>query len=303
MYRLFSIFHKYDFKTSEKCKLFDALVLPILNYSSEIWGLYEAKYIEHVHTKFLRKILCVKKSTNLSGLYGELGRTPLLIVRKINMFRYWIKLLKPDNSSLIKRIYCMLKSDADNNYSYNKNNWAYQIKTMLQNLGLGELWTNQQHCDIFFPEIKQSILDQYYQSWYSDINNSQRLASYSRIKHSFESESYLDYISERKYKIALSKFRLSSHNLEIETGRYNSISRSERICRLCQMNVVQDEFHFLLTCTTYTNLRRKYFKPYYCRWPTLNMFDRLMTNTGKTEILNLSKYIFFASKLRNEIGN
>ena len=103
---------------------------------------------------------------------------------------------------------------------------------MLQNLGLGELWTNEQHCDIFFLEIKQRILDQYNQSWYSDINNSQRLASYSRIKHSFESESYLDNISERKYKIALSKFRLSSHNLEIETGRYNSIPRSERICRL-----------------------------------------------------------------------
>ena len=219
MHRLFSIFHKYDFKTSEKFKLFDALVLPVLNYSSEIWGLYDAKYIEHVHTKFLRKILCVKKSTNLSGLYGELGRTPLLIIRKINMIRYWIKLLKADNTSLIKRIYCMLKIDADNNVSYNKNNWAYQIKLMLQNLGLGESWTNQQHCDIFFPEIKQRILDQYYQSWYSDINNSQRLASYSRIKHSFESESYLDYISERKYKIALSKFRLSSHNLEIETGR------------------------------------------------------------------------------------
>ena len=162
---------------------------------------------------------------------------------------------------------------------------------------------NRLHCDIFFPEIKQSILDQYYQSWYSDINNSQRLASYSRIKHSFESESYLDNISERKYKIALSKFRLSSHNLEIETGRYNSKPRSERIYRLCQMNVVEDEFHFLLTCETYTNLRRNYFKPYYCRWPTLNKFDRLMTNTSTTKILNLSKYISFESELRNEIGN
>ena len=109
MYRLFSVFHKYDFKTSEKCKLFDALVLSVLNYSSEIWGLYDAKDIEHVHTKFLRKILCVKKSTNLSGLCGKQGRTPLFIIRIINMFRYWIKLLKADNTSLIKRIYCMLK--------------------------------------------------------------------------------------------------------------------------------------------------------------------------------------------------
>ena len=53
------------------------------------------------------------------------------------MFRYWIILLKADNNSVIKRIYCMLKNDADNNVSYNNNNWAYQIKLMLQNLGLG----------------------------------------------------------------------------------------------------------------------------------------------------------------------
>ena len=101
MHRLFSIFSKYEFKTSDKCKLFDTLVLPVLNYSSEIWGLYDAKDIEQVHTKFMRNIICVKKSTNLSGLYGELGRTPLLITRKMNMFRYWIKLLKADNNSFV----------------------------------------------------------------------------------------------------------------------------------------------------------------------------------------------------------
>ena len=301
MHRLFSIFHNYEFKTAEKCKLFDTLVLPVLNYSSEIWGLYDAKDIEQVHTKFMRKILCVQQSTNLSGLYGELGRTPLLINRKINMFRYWIKLLRADNNSFIKRFYLMLKTDADNDISYNKNNWAYQIKTILQDLGLGYLWINQEHCDIFLPEIKQRILDQYHQRWYSDINNSRRLASYCRFKHSFESEKYLDTIPEKKYKIALSQFRLSSHKLEIETGRHYGSSRSERKCKLCQMNVVEDEYHFLLTCPIYRDLRIKYLKTCYCRWPTLNKFDRLMATTNKTEILNLSKYIFFASKLRLEL--
>ena len=38
-----------------------------------------------------------------------------------------------------------------------------------------------------------------------------------------------------------------------------------------------------------------------CDKPTLNKFDRLMTSTSKTEILNLSKYVFFASKLKQEL--
>lgn len=140
----------------------------------------------------MRKLLCVNKSTNLVGLYGELGRVPLFVMRKIYMFRYWIKILKSNQNCIIKQIYSMLKNDADNNITYNKLNWAYQIKSMLENLGLAHLWHDQQNMDIFLPLIRQRIFDQYYQTWYSNINNSQRLASYCRFKHSFTLEPYLD---------------------------------------------------------------------------------------------------------------
>ena len=109
MFRLFSILNQYNFKTLQKCKLFDILVASVLNYSSEVWGFHEAKDIELLHTKFLRKILCVNTSTNITGLYGELGRVPLIIIRKINMLRYWIKILKSDDNSWIKCIYKLLK--------------------------------------------------------------------------------------------------------------------------------------------------------------------------------------------------
>ena len=46
------------------------------------------KGIELIHTKFFRKILCVNKSTNLLSLYGELGRVPLNVLRKVKMIRY-----------------------------------------------------------------------------------------------------------------------------------------------------------------------------------------------------------------------
>ena len=72
------------FKT-EIIKLFDILISSVLNYSSEVWGFQEGKDIEQVHTKFLRKILCVNKSTKLAGLYGELGRVPPSVMRKVYM--------------------------------------------------------------------------------------------------------------------------------------------------------------------------------------------------------------------------
>ena len=300
LHRLFSILNQYEFKTEQKCNLFDTLVGSILNYGSEVWGMNKGNNIELIHTKFLRKILCVNTSTNLTGLYGELGRVPLYISRKINMIRYWNKLLQSKGNSLEKHVYTMLKDDANHDIKYNNNNWAYHIKSILESLGLGYLWLHQGNTNINLPLIKQRILDQYYQTWYSNINNSSRLESYCRYKHSFQIEKYLDTITERKYKIALSRFRLSSHKLEIERGRHIRNSRQERTCKLCPINAIENEFHFLLVCPFYRELRQKYLKPFYCRWPTLNKFDRIMSSTNKNEILSLSKYLYFATKLRNE---
>ena len=82
----------------------------------------------------------LKKTTNLSGMYGELGRVPFIIQRKFNMIKYWVKLLKSSDTSLPKRIYTMLKEDADSGNTYNGSNWASHIKSMLNNLGFSYIW-------------------------------------------------------------------------------------------------------------------------------------------------------------------
>lgn len=190
LHNLFSLFKQLELPTTEKCKLFDTLVGPILNYSSEVWGMHEAKDVEIIHTKFCRWVLNVKKSTNLVGLYGELGRCPLIIHRKFNMIKYWVKLLKSDELLIPKKIYIMLRNDANNNNSYNGNNWASQIKSLLDSLGLSYIWTHQAEIDIPVNLIKQRFFDSYYQTWYSNINNSNRLLTYARYKHEFKIENF-----------------------------------------------------------------------------------------------------------------
>ena len=74
---------------------------------------------------------------------------------------------------------------------------------------------------------------------YGSINNSRRLSSYCRYKHEFKLELYLDTIHEKRFKIALSRFRLSS--LEIEQGRYHEIPRNERLCKFCSLNCIESE--------------------------------------------------------------
>ena len=248
LHNLFAILSEVEISTAEKCKIFDAFISSVLNYSTEIWGYHEAKDVEIVHTKFCRKLLYVRLSTNVSGLYGELGRVPLQISRKINMIRYWLKLLNMIDDSLPKMIYIMQKTDAENGISHVGANWAFQIKSILESHGLGYLWYNQNTESIPFSLIKQRILDNYHQTWYAEINNYPRLSSYCCFKHDFNQEQYLDTITEKKYRIALSKLRISAHNLAIEKGRHTNTFCNERICRNCNSNVVESDYH----CPRYT---------------------------------------------------
>lgn len=298
LYNLFSIFTNVELPVSQKCKLFDSLVGSVLNFGAEVWGMHDATDIELVHTKFLRRVLGVKKSTNLAALYGELGRIPFVIIRKVIMIKYWIKILSQNDSSLVKRMYLILKQDVDSNINYNDKNWALHIKTILQQHGLEYVWNNQLDIEIPFNTIKQRIYDMFLQKWYSDINNSNRLHSYCIFKHEFKLEKYLTVISENKYRIALSRFRTSSHGLYIETGRYDNTPRIQRICKSCNMNAIEDEYHFLLVCPNYRDIRLKYFKPYFCHWPTLNKFETLLSSTSHKTICNLAKFIYCATKVR-----
>ena len=161
------------------------------------------------------------------------------------MIKYWVKLLKSSDTSLPKRIYAMLKEDADSGNTYNGRNWASHIKSMLNNLGFSYIWLHQNEINIPLNAIQQRIYDSYPQSWYAEINNSNRLITYARYNYRSSFENYLDFITE---KIALTGFRLSSHELHIERGRYENVPRDERFCKWCNMSQIESEYHFLLMC-------------------------------------------------------
>ena len=277
LHNLNRLFQNITLSNNEKFKLFDSLVGSVLSYACEVWGFHGAPDVERIHTRFCRSLLGVKKSTNLSALYSELGRKPLLAFRKLRIIRYWIKTINTDNV-LLRNIYKMLFNDAANSNTYNGTNWAYQVKTLLYELGYNYVWDNQAILNkIPYLQIKQRILDTTDQNLITSINSSTKLQSYCIFKQDTEHEPYLNFIRLDKYKFALSRFRLSSHSLAIESGRYNNTPREERLCIHCNMNTIENEYHFLLVCPFYADLRRKYLSPYYCRWPTLNKFKSFKT--------------------------
>ena len=72
----------------------------------------------------------------------------------------------------------------------------------------------------------------------------------------------------------LSKFRLSSHDFEIEKRRYDkkSIKPHERYCRYCKSTnylTVEDEFHFPMKCPLYNHERTVLLNKIYEMFPCI----------------------------------
>lgn len=109
----------------------------------------------------------------------------------------------------------MLCEGLETNTLNNETNWAYMyhIKIILDNCGLGYLWIHQSNIRINYETIKTRIIDFHFQQWYRAINSSPSLDSYCLVKHTFCFKTYLDNIKLLRYKAALTKLRISSHDL------------------------------------------------------------------------------------------
>ena len=58
-------------------------------------------------------------------------------------------------------------------------------------------------------------------------------------------------------RCAIGQIRTSSHQLEIETGRFRGIPADNRICRLCHTEP-ETELHYICHCTVYYEIRGRF---------------------------------------------
>jgi hypothetical protein len=273
------------------------MIATILFYGSEVWGFHKAPDIEKVHMKFLKQLLGVRIQTPNAAVFGEFGRFPFEIIRKVRLIKYWYRALKSPDSLIYK---CMFATD-DNDRLI--NSWTIKLKTMLSDLGFAYLWNLRNISVYHIKSVIQRIYDHYLQSWCSDVSTFSKLESYRIYKLDFRSENYLNCVNNTKYRNSLSRFRCSAHKLAIEEGRFRNIPRESRLCNKCSYNQIENEYHFLLICPFYRELRKQFIPRYYFSWPNMNKFKDLMQTSNKKHINNLAKFVHLAMDTRNNVIN
>ena len=275
--------------------LFDVLVKPILTYGSEVYGLYNSAAVETFYLKFLKRLLNVKQSTNTCMVYAETGRYPLSIDIKVNMVKQWLKIVCSDQRKLIWIAY-----DNMVNATRHEKNWASHIKHLLYSTGFGFVWEQQSVNDTkqFVVTFKQRCKDIYTQTCFSEIEKSNRCRLYGVIKEVHDTEFYLRQQCNCHLRQGLSKIRLSSHKFFVERGRWSKpkVEYIERLCTLCDQRDIEDEYHILMTCPHYLDLRVKFIKKQYYVRPSMHKFQKLLNTTCKRELFRLMTFIKFVFK-------
>jgi hypothetical protein len=62
----------------------------------------------------------------------------------------------------------------------------------------------------------------------------------------------------RRRKRNMARFRLSSHTLAVETGRYTRKAYGDRVCVCCDGAQVEDEYHAVFECCRFNDIREQY---------------------------------------------
>lgn len=242
-------------------------------------------------------MLCVKTGTPTPGVLGELGRYPLSISIKLQIIKYWLRLLSLPEHWLVKKAYLLsLYLDINNFVS-----WASLVREILQETSLNVFYNNEN----FVPRnnivamIENRLKLLYKDVWRQNCINSEKLTllHYNIFKSEFVLEPYLLNVKNFYDRISFSQLRLSSHKLHIETGRYvrPKIDRCNRLCNAC--NQVEDEKHLLLHCQKFVVARNFMFNTVstyhnnFSRMSDHGKYIFLLSNAECTIQCSLAKFI------------
>ena len=156
--------------------------------------------------------------------------------------------------------------------------------------------------------VNKTCHDIYDRFWTSELADSPKALSYRLFKKNVICESYLHHFEMKntKHKIALTRFRLSNHNLLIEKGRYIELERNERKCFICK-DLIEDEQHFIVKCPLYSKQRAILYRS--LQDNSINFqsqtddekFVFIMINENKNVMTQLAKYISNAFLVREKI--
>ena len=123
------------------------------------------------------------------------------------------------------------------------------------------------------------------------MESESKLVHFKSAKETLSLSNYLLRIKNREKRRLLSKLRLGVLPLEVEKGRRSNLHRSDRLCKLCHTEQVEDEIHFLFKCPALQ----------LCRLPFITSIFEIHPQFANQSYLQKMHYLYFNENLPNNI--
>ena len=283
-------------------ELFEKMITPILSYGSDIWGLNQGgtEALDKVFLYFVRCVLQIKGTTSNEITLGECGRVPPSVSCRASTICFMNRVSSMPDTTLVKQVLNSLMHLHDQGFK----TWVSPVLKVMRELDISP----SSDINAFNKKCKQTLIENFKTDWGKNLRDIQRnpiLRTYNTFKQRYVTEPYLYLVKYIKYRVALSRFRSSSHTLEIERGRYAKpiIPVQERLCRVCL--VLEDGRHLLFHCVLYDGERRKLLSKIEARYNGFlsldihQMWSFLLSNEDCQCLTWLGKYLYDAFDIRN----
>ena len=181
-----------------------------------------------------------------------------------------------------------------------ETNWCSHIRSLLFRANHRVVWENHR-VENANRLIKLCLINTYKVDWSIKARNSIKLRTYIKFKFEHLLEEYLFYNPDTRWMKALSRLRMSSHMLEIERGRHvkpQKLPLEQCICQRCTSNSIDDEIHFLITCSYFATQRTsllagsKLFNNEFDSLSNNGKFIYIMSSTHQPLVICLAKYTY-----------
>ena len=222
-----------------KRRVFDAALMSSLLYGCESWIGGDIKPIIKLYNWAMKELLSVRKTTPNIICYAELGYPSLPDFVKYRQHRFFLRMWRERNTM-------------------DDDPLIFAMRTATtENTSVGKIVQNMIRTDVpAFSTLVENV--------HEAINNSDtsRCRVYREINPAYEVHSV--YNARRAvndlHRISFSRFRLSAHNLAIETGRWNRRGRGRLPIeeRRCECGLIQTEKHVIEHCAKTQHLREFY---------------------------------------------
>ena len=142
----------------------------------------------------------------------------------------------------------------------------------------------------FLNIFKIRIKDSFWQSINAEIESLSINRLYRHLN--VNSNDYLFSLPNNHLRSNITRLRLSSHVLNVERGRWKKIVYADRKCNIC--DDIEDEYHFVVRCTRFHNLRIKYLPKSLYTNPSMLKFTQFLNSKDLNKMKRLGIFLYQA---------